>query len=357
MVPLKYGDRLVGLWSVRHSRTDMYRDYDASLLEYVAPQIALSLSLDALIGPVLSASEEVAQHVESITGTTQQLHASAQESAGAARRLATTVRGLADTLCKGADEARAAQAIADSTVVEGRGTQESGEQMLHDARAVRSATDRAATQLTAAAAIVQEGAEQVSRLKDISGAVQKFGQTITSLADQTGLLALNAAVEAARAGEHGRGFAVVAQEIRALADRSAAEADGMDRAVRDIRATLERAVALMQRTRGEVLAVADASSSWVQELDRIVAASDGVAAAGHRIVDAARENAHRSDVMAQALAEAQRNATHAAAETGAVAGASTQQESAVEALNDSAMQLSTTAQDLASAVAAVRAGA
>jgi len=355
LLPLKYGDRLVGLWSVRHSKSEMYREHDAALLEYIAPQLALSLALDKLITPVIEASEFMMSHVEAITGTTQQLHASSQESAGSARRLAATVRTLASALARGSEEARNAQAIADSTVHEGRGTQRSGEAMLSDARVVRTATEHAMTQLTGAAAIVQQGSEQVSRLQDISSAVQKFGQTITSLADQTGLLALNAAVEAARAGAHGRGFAVVAQEIRALADRSASEAEGMDRAVRDIRATLDKAVALMQRTRGEVLSVADASRNWVDELDRIVSASEGVAAAGDRIVKAARESAQRSEEMSKVLSEAKEEANRAAAETDSVAGASVQQEGAIDGLNNAATRLTQTANELASAVAAVRA--
>jgi methyl-accepting chemotaxis protein len=356
VLPLMYGERLVGIWTVRHSRIEMYRAYDAALLAHIAPQLALSLALDKLIQPVVAASADMTLHVESITATTQQLHASAQEGADTARRLAATVRNLADTLSRGADGARNAQVIADSTVAEGRVTQQSGGQMLTDARMVRGATEQARAQLTAAAAVVQQGAEQVSRLREISEAVQKFGQTITELADQTGLLALNAAVEAARAGVHGRGFAVVAREIRELADRSASEAEGMDNAVRDIRATLDRAVALMQRTRGEVLSVADASGSWVDELDRMVLASESVAAAGHRIVDAARQSADRSGVMARALAEAKEEATQAASDTGAVAGASTQQEGAIDSLNGAATELSETAHTLASAVAAVRAG-
>ena len=47
---------------------------------------------------------------------------------------------------------------------------------------------------------------------------------IDGIAFQTNILALNAAVEAARAGEQGRGFAVVANEVRTLAQRSAAAA-------------------------------------------------------------------------------------------------------------------------------------
>lgn len=354
VIPLMQGNRLVGLWTIRHTRTDMYRDYDAALLEAVAPQLALSLTLDSLIHPVLSASELVAQHVESITATTQQLHAASQESAETARRLSNTVRDLSETLSDGAKQATTARDSADQTATEGSGTRMSGEEMLNDARAVRSATAVAARRLTAAADTARAGSEQVARLRDVSNAVRTFGETITALADQTGLLALNAAVEAARAGAHGRGFAVVAQEIRDLADRSSEEAEGMDRAVREIHATLERAIELMEHTRCDVLQVAEESGNWVDELDRIVAASEAVASAGIRIADASRTSAEHSGAMAMALAGARRDAEHAAGETDVVAGASTQQEAAIESLNDAATQLSRTAHELADAVRAVR---
>ncbi len=354
VIPLKQGDRLAGVWTIRHTRTDMYRDYDAALLEAVAPQLALSLALDSVIRPVLNASELVAQHVESITATTQQLHAASQESAQTARRVSATVRDLSETLADGAQQATAARDSADQTASEGSGTRRSGEEMLDDSRAVRSATALAARRLTAAADTARAGSEQATRLQEVSSAVRAFGETIASLADQTGLLALNAAVEAARAGVHGRGFAVVAQEIRDLADRSSEEAEGMDRAVRDIHGTLQRAIELMERTRCDVLQVAEESGKWVDELDRIVTASEAVASAGVRIAEASRSSAEHSGIMALALAGARHDAEHAASETAVVAGASTQQEAAIEALNEAATQLSRTAHDLAAAVTAVR---
>jgi methyl-accepting chemotaxis protein len=357
VVPLTHGGRLVGAWSIRHGLTWMYRDHDARLLEYIAPHLAFSMSLDKLVQPVLATSERTTAQVSSITASTEQLFAAASESAESAKRLHGSVRVLADALSAGSADAHQTELAANTASGEGEATRDTGQKMVDVARGVREATQQAMEQLTTAAAIVQEGSAEVVRLQAVSNAVQRFGQTITAIADQTSLLALNAAVEAARAGKHGRGFAVVAQEVRQLADRSTSEAEGMERAVREIQTTLQRAVELMARTRHEVLSVAEASGSWVSDLDRIVEAADAVADAGGRIADAARENAQRAAMMAQTMVAAKGDASRATIETDSVSAASEQQVRAIEALDGAATQLSAMAEQLATAVAAVRAGA
>lgn len=69
---------------------------------------------------------------------------------------------------------------------------------------------------------VERTAELINRLGSRSEEIGKVINVIDEVTDQTSLLALNAAILAAQAKEHGKGFSVVAEEIKELAEKTAA---------------------------------------------------------------------------------------------------------------------------------------
>ncbi|MCM1146218.1 MAG: methyl-accepting chemotaxis protein [Clostridium sp.] len=116
--------------------------------------------------------------------------------------------------------------------------EENGTMINHGIEIIRLLGERAqkTTEMTS------EVGSSIESLKKEYEIINSFVETITSISEQTNLLSLNASIEAARAGEAGRGFSVVAEEIRKLADDSAAAAGEIQNNVSSIMAQTESSV-------------------------------------------------------------------------------------------------------------------
>ncbi|SHG39859.1 Methyl-accepting chemotaxis protein [Thermosyntropha lipolytica DSM 11003] len=135
----------------------------------------------------------------------------------------------------------------------------------------RATIENQSQTLSRTAEISKEATLAVQALNKQSEEIGKIVLTISNIADQTSLLALNAAIEAARAGEAGRGFAVVAEEVRKLADESAAAAGNIQEIIREVQVNTAHTAAKIEesnRALSEQIAAVNEGHHLFNQIDK-----------------------------------------------------------------------------------------
>jgi methyl-accepting chemotaxis protein len=161
--------------------------------------------LEGILSGIKNSTSSVVKKIDDITAGNRKIISLTDEQIEALKNTFSSIEELTSTVNANEDNAQKTEVNSKSTV-----------------EAVLNGDNAVSETLAAMDEVIKSGA----KIRDIIGVVN-------DIAFQTNLLALNAAVESARAGEHGRGFAVVANEVRNLAQRSAASAKEIQRLITD----------------------------------------------------------------------------------------------------------------------------
>jgi methyl-accepting chemotaxis protein len=144
-----------------------------------------------------------------------------QRAEAAANQVSTGSREInsaASDLARRIEQQAAQLEQSATTLAEVTGTVE---QTSQNAKSAAELAAAARADATASSSVLQDTVNAMTGIEASARQIANIISVIDEIAFQTNLLALNAGVEAARAGEAGRGFTVVATEVRALAQRSA----------------------------------------------------------------------------------------------------------------------------------------
>jgi methyl-accepting chemotaxis protein len=257
------------------------------LIGVIVIAIVASLVVDRmLVAPIVSTGGRLRDIAHGEGDLTQRLNVSrndeigelAQQFNGFAEKLQGVIRDVAERSRPLTSEAEALtsastslRASVDHTIDRVSSVEHAAQSMRSNTATVVSAVDDAMHNLNSVATAVEEmtasiadiatssekassmtrdGVVQAKEIDSFMGelsrsalAIDKVTETITSISAQTNLLALNATIEAARAGAAGKGFAVVANEIKELAQQTAAATEDVKERIKGIQSSTQSALA------------------------------------------------------------------------------------------------------------------
>src|SRR5436309_5758499 len=224
IVPLKFGDQVIGTLEIEHHKKHCYRRQDILTITTFASQLATAVHITDLRRPLVETVERMTRQLATIAQTAEALKGAASAVAQSTGVIREGVRREEGEVSGGLEAteslAQVSRRVSDDGAGAARASTAASDVATRNRTQIREAIER----LVALKAFVGESSAKVQQLGQMSRRITGFIASIRELADMTNLLSLNAAIEAARAGKHGKGFAVVADEGGRLDEPSLASA-------------------------------------------------------------------------------------------------------------------------------------
>lgn len=289
----------------------------------------IAIAYNQLAGKMQSLVTNVAQAIDTVSRETENLASSSDQVSKASHLGAESTNSMAAAVEQ--------MTVAISHVAENADdARHMGQAMLQRVADGGARIEKTVAEIRNIDHEVADAASKVAMLGADANKISSVVGVIKEVAEQTNLLALNAAIEAARAGEQGRGFAVVADEVRKLAERTAAATVDIQLMVSRIDEASKQAV--------------NASNATVQRAhDCAIVADEAGMAIAEINLDVERED-HAIRNIADALNEQKASTQLIAQQVEVVAQMTDENTSAVQSMSQSAQLLEKMTQNLRSEV-------
>ena len=274
------------------TREDAHAKWNDEIGDMAEAVLTMKKAFRNIVGQVRSSAETLAASSEELTSTVEeQLRTSeviakttGEIAAGSAQNTnnITGISVVIEQVTAGAEEMTASAAEINNTTRQAAADANQGLQLIEKVVSQNETIEHSMQEITDISTALVKG----------SAEIQEIITVISSIAGQTNLLALNAAIEAARAGEAGRGFAVVAEEVRKLAEQSAAATKHIGGIIKKMTADIEFSVNVVNKANTEVAAGKEAAVSTAKGFEAIAAklgqAQDGMGQISYAIEETAK---------------------------------------------------------------------
>lgn len=297
VVPLRFGDRVVGLLELDHHRRAMYGTKQVIMAQRFASHLATTMQIQDLRRPLVESVSRLERQLATLNESAHQLRSGAQDVARLMAEITKSVAEESDQADRSREAADELYRLTSGVVRDATDAAAASERSAGIATEQRGTIATAIERLVSAREFVGDSTKVMTELSSGTNRLTEFIEVIRDLAVQTNLLALNAAIEAARAGEEGKGFAVVAEEIRRLAEQSARASENASKLLTEFAGQMQRASRQMDRGRVLVDDVEVLSSAAARSLDVILDASDSAATWTRRIA----EVSHRQEEQVEGM--------------------------------------------------------